>query len=47
MKKFARYTTGLMISPDRTISAMNDLFYAYNDEVDRWYRQILASRSSA
>ena len=32
MKNFARYTTGLMISPNRTISAMNELFYAHNDQ---------------
>jgi SRSO17 transposase len=32
MKNFARYTTGLMISPNKTISAMNDLFYGHNDQ---------------
>ena len=32
MKNFARYATGLMISPNHTISAMNDLFYAHNDQ---------------
>jgi SRSO17 transposase len=32
MKNFARYTTGLMISPNHTVSAMNDLFYAHNDQ---------------
>ncbi len=32
MKNFARYTSGLMISPNRTVSAMNDLFYAHNDQ---------------
>src|ERR1022692_2057265 len=31
-KNFARYTTGLMISPNHTVSAMNDLFYAHNDQ---------------
>jgi SRSO17 transposase len=31
-KNFARYITGLMISPNRTISAMNDLFYGHNDQ---------------
>src|SRR5712692_4892416 len=31
-KNFARYVTGLMISPNRTVSAMNDLFYAHNDQ---------------
>jgi hypothetical protein len=32
MKNFARYTSGLMISPNKTVSAMNDLFYAHNDQ---------------
>ena len=32
VKNFARYITGLMISTNRTISAMNDLFYAHNDQ---------------
>jgi SRSO17 transposase len=32
MKNFARYATGLMISPNHTVSAMNDLFYAHNDQ---------------
>lgn len=32
MRNFARYTSGLMISPNRTISAMNDLFYSHNDQ---------------
>lgn len=32
MKNFARYTSGLMISSNRTISAMNNLFYAHNDQ---------------
>jgi SRSO17 transposase len=32
MKNFARYATGLMISPNRTVSAMSDLFYAHNDQ---------------
>ncbi len=32
MKNFARYTSGLMISPNRTVSAMNDLFYSHNDQ---------------
>jgi SRSO17 transposase len=31
-KNFARYTTGLMISPNHTVSAMNDLFYGHNDQ---------------
>jgi len=31
-KNFARYISGLMISPNRTVSAMNDLFYAHNDQ---------------
>jgi SRSO17 transposase len=31
-KNFARYTTGLIISPNRTVSAMNDLFYGHNDQ---------------
>lgn len=32
MKNFAKYTTGLIISPNHTVSAMNDLFYAHNDQ---------------
>lgn len=32
MKNFARYTTGLMISPNKTVSAMNELFYGHNDQ---------------
>jgi SRSO17 transposase len=32
MRNFARYTSGLMISPNKTVSAMNDLFYAHNDQ---------------
>jgi SRSO17 transposase len=32
MKNFARYVSGLMLSPNRTVSAMNDLFYAHNDQ---------------
>jgi len=32
MKNFARYLTGLMISPNHTISYMNSLFYAHNDQ---------------
>jgi len=32
MKNFARYTTGLMISPNHTVSAMNELFYGHNDQ---------------
>jgi len=32
MKNFARYTTGLMISPNHTVSAMNGLFYGHNDQ---------------
>ena len=31
-KNFARYATGLIISPNHTVSAMNDLFYAHNDQ---------------
>src|SRR3989304_8971204 len=31
-KNFARYTSGLMISPNRSVSAMNSLFYAHNDQ---------------
>ncbi len=31
-KNFARYATGLMVSPNKTVSAMNDLFYAHNDQ---------------
>ena len=32
MKDFAGYITGLIISSDRTISAMNDLFYFHNGQ---------------
>jgi SRSO17 transposase len=31
-KNFAKYVTGLIISPNHTISAMNDLFYGHNDQ---------------
>jgi SRSO17 transposase len=32
MKNFATYITGLMVSTNRTISFMNNLFYAHNDQ---------------
>jgi len=32
MKNFARYITGLMISSNKTVSAMSDLFYFHNDQ---------------
>ncbi len=32
MENFASYFTGLMVSPDRTISSINDAFYAHNDQ---------------
>jgi hypothetical protein len=32
MKNFTRYITGLMISSNKTVSAMNNLFYFYNDQ---------------
>ena len=32
IKNFARYITGLMISSNKTVSAMNDLFYFHNDQ---------------
>src|SRR5580692_7265042 len=31
-KNFARYVSGLIISPNHTVSAMNDLFYAHGDQ---------------
>ncbi|MCL4339960.1 MAG: hypothetical protein JRN37_00530 [Nitrososphaerota archaeon] len=32
MKNFVRYITGLMISSNKTVSAMNSMFNFYNDE---------------
>ncbi len=32
MENFASYFTGLMVSPDRTISQIDDAFYAHKDQ---------------
>ena len=32
IKNFARYITGLMISGNKTVPVMNDLFCFYNDQ---------------